>query len=307
MLQHKSHVAGRYKIEAVKVDSGERRLLADWFPNIITDIGLNRLGTADPYDRCVVGTGSATPATTDTQLQTFVASTTTLQSSSSGAQNTEPYYGYYFTTYRFAAGAAAGNLAEVGMGWANTSLFSRALILDGLGNPTTITVLADEFLDVTYEARLYPPTTDSVYNVTISGVVYTFTSRAASVTSSSAWGFPTSFFSGPLISDSAYYNGSIGAITTTPSGTSVTGATNLGTYSIDSYSNNSLERTFALSSSISQANLTGGISAMLISGDNNVATTSCGAYQIGVSPAIDKDATKTLTLNFGVSWARKTL
>ena len=51
-------------------------------------------------------------------------------------------------------------------------LFSRALIRDGAGNPTTLTVTAIDILTVTYQLRLYRPTTDIVSTV-CSTAVYT--------------------------------------------------------------------------------------------------------------------------------------
>src|SRR5690606_7977060 len=46
------------------------------FRNLITDLGLNRFGStaaSSVYSRCHVGTGTATPSVTDTQLQNFLA------------------------------------------------------------------------------------------------------------------------------------------------------------------------------------------------------------------------------------------
>src|SRR5690606_31940294 len=51
-------LCGRFKLEAERPD-GQRRLLADWFPNLITNAGLNRIGTSSGWlTACAVGTGS---------------------------------------------------------------------------------------------------------------------------------------------------------------------------------------------------------------------------------------------------------
>src|SRR5690606_8691254 len=59
-------------------------------------------------------------------------------------------------------GAVVGNVAEIALcrgttGTPNNStpIFNRARVVDEMGNPTTITVLSDEFLEVIYEITLY--------------------------------------------------------------------------------------------------------------------------------------------------------
>ena len=291
-------VAGRYKIEAVKAD-GSRRLISDWFENLIVDQGLNRMGTGAFMDYCRVGTGSTSPANSDTQLVAQVASTNTIQSSSTGTASSAPYYGYFIRVFRFGQGAAAGNLTEVGVGWAATgaTLFSRALIKDGGGSPTTITVLSDEFLDVTYEFRSYAPTSDSTVPVTISATSYTFTIRAANVTSATYWSPKNQAVrdlnsSGVHIEQSAY-NGSIGAVTAAPSGSSDAPSS----VTTGSYSNNSYQADITVQWDLNSGNLSGGISALLFG-------STIGGFQLGVSPVLLKTSVKLLTLVYRVTWAR---
>ena len=101
-------ICGRFKIEAIRPD-GRRRLLADWFPNLITDAGLNLIGTSSAWLAAVrVGTGSTTPNVSDTSMQSLVAGTTTLQAFTSSAASVPPYAGLATITRRFAAGVAAG-------------------------------------------------------------------------------------------------------------------------------------------------------------------------------------------------------
>lgn len=128
------------------------------FHNLVLDAGLDRLSVGSAIGRVCVGSGNSNPVISQTQLDAFIASTTTSQGSDTGGKQitTEPYYLWSRRTYRFGEGVAAGNLSEIGLGWSNTNLFNRALIRDANGNPTTITVLADEFLDVVVELRVYP-------------------------------------------------------------------------------------------------------------------------------------------------------
>lgn len=294
-------MSGWFKIEAVNSQTGQKRLLADWFPNLITEGGLERLGTASIILACQVGSGNAAPTVNDNQLQARVAGTTTIQAFGFSAQPTAPYYGVITNTYRFAAGAAAGNLAEVGVGWTTTAtLFSRALILDGGGNPTTITVLSNEFLDVSYELRLYPPLTDSNFQLVISGVTYTCVMRASKVTSSEEW----SRWSAGIIGGNAQafnfvaYNAAIGAITSGPSGTSGS----CSSFSLASYSANSKQRDITINFDLNAGNVAGGIASVQFgSGCRDL----LGCYQVSFSPAIPKDNTKTLSLTYRVQWSRR--
>lgn len=293
-------MAGYYKIEAVRLD-GTKRLLADWFPNLILDAGLNRWGTGAIISHCQVGTGNTAPANTDTALVTYVAGSSTQQAASVGAQGTAPYYGFRQITFRFATGVATGTLAEVGVGWAiSGSLFSRALILDGGGSPTTITVLADETLDVTYELRFYPPLVDVVDTINISGVDYDYTLRAALVTNSLAWALNVATLI-TTVSATNYvaYSGAVGAITSSPSGT--TGSSS--SAAAAAYSNNSLQRDFTVTWGLNNGNVSGGI--MSVGFNTSSSDEECGgAYQVEFDPVIPKDATKTLSLSYRVQWAR---
>lgn len=312
----KSGVCGRFKLEAKKLDVDgnvvSSRLLADWFDNLITDQGLNYMGATGGWlSSCQVGTGTAAPAVTDTALAAYLAGTNTFVGSSSvGAAGSAPYYAYVRITYRFGTGVAAGNLSEVGIGLTTTTgnLYSRALILDGGGSPTTITVLADEVLDVTYEHRTYPPTADVVGNITISGVNYSYVLRASSVTNPNTiagaedgWGQPGNetiagfHGSGAEITAAGYqfaYSGGIGTVVQSPSGLS-DAATSV---SSTAYSNNSLVREGKLSWGLSDGNL-GGVKSVRYS-------FKWCTYQIEFTPAIPKDGTKILELTFQHAWTR---
>lgn len=297
VVPFKVTLGGLFKFEAVKAD-GTRRLLSDWQPNLILNAGLNRMGTGDFITYCQVGTGNTAPANSDTGLVARVAGTSTLQASSQGTNGGAPYYGYQQRTFRFAQGDAAGNLAEVGIGWGNTgaTLFSRALIKDSGGTPTTIVVQADEFLDVSYELRMYAPAADAVSSpIAISGTDYTFTVRASNVTSTSYW-VPANQLVGLNavgVFPGYAFNGAIAAVTAAPSG--VQGAST--SFTPQTYSNNSLQRDMIAYWDLNAGNLSGGITAFLFA-------TSIGAFQVGVSPAMTKSATKLLNLTTRVSWAR---
>lgn len=290
-------LAGFYKLTATDAVSGKTRVLADWFENLITNTGLERLGTATSIDRCKVGSGSAAPSVSDTALQAQVAETTTVFAQENGAQTSAPYFGWMRTTYRFGMGAAAGNLSEVGVGW-GLGLFSRALIKDSGGTPTTITVLSTEFLDVTYELRMYAPPTDVSFTTVIAGVTHNCVMRASLANNANWWrpalGTNThiSFSNSHAGSEVKVYNGTLGAVTAGPSGSVATGS-----QTENAYVASSLQITAALSFGLDQGNVAGGISVLSWASNS-------GVYQISFDPPIAKDNTKTLTINAAIQWAR---
>lgn len=297
-------LSGRYLLVVRDAKTLEVKREIDWFDNLITEIGLNRIGTGGVGDNCRVGSGS-TPATVDdTTLASWVANTTQIFSHVQGNATTAPYYGWCRRTYRFPAGAAAGNLSEVGIGWGaggGNPVFSRALIRDTDGNPTTITVLSDEVLDVVYELRNYAPTDDVSFNVTIAGVVYAFVMRPSSVTANWAttgildYGTAT-----PVQAYDAYVmEGPIGTVTQNPAGA---------TYSANSsvapqtYVNNSKERAFVSTWALDAGNVPGGIGAFWLTRTYE----TFGSFQMSITPKMVKDNTKVLSITFKISWARKT-
>ena len=293
-MQHETQCAGWFKIEATRPD-GTRRVLADWFPNLILNGGLDRMGANAGYlDWCQVGSGSTAPVATQTALVNRIAGTNTVQASVNGAQASAPYYGWYRRTYRFAQGVAAGNLSEVGVGWATSgSLFSRALILDGGGSPTTITVLSDEVLDVTYELRRYPGTVDLTGTVVLDGVTHNWVSRAAGVTDQDSWSG-----TGAMVLDwASAYSGDSGDVTASrPGGTSQALSITALAYGSGSYT-----RAVTVSAGLNEGNFVGGIRSILI----GAYSYGSGRYQIQFDPAIPKDNTKVLSLTIQHTWARR--
>lgn len=295
-------VAGRFKMEAFRVDEngnevpGSRRLAADWFDNLIVNAGLNRMGTNGDYlSNCLVGSGSADPLPTDTQLQARVASSNTINTTVNG-NNASPRYGWKRNTYRFAVGVAAGNLSEVGVGWSSTACYSRARILDGSGNPTTITVLGDEVLDVTYELRSYINEADISFNVTISGTNYACVMRPANIGTNSL---------GVQLGDSVTVNAQnrangarvwetnvLGAVTGSPSG-----APEAGTYVNVAYVADTFYVNHTLTFGLNVGNFSTGIGALVVS------NTFCD-FQTSFTPKIPKNASNVLTLQVRSTWSR---
>lgn len=283
----------------VRRPDGSVRIDTDWFPNLILDAGLNRMGTGNYASHCQVGSGTTDPLVTDTALESYVASTSTVHAIVTGAQATPPYFGWRRITYRFAQGVAAGNLSEVGVGWtfATGSLFSRSRIKDEFGVPTTITVLGDEYLDVLYELRSYAPAADSdPFVVDISGTSHTCVIRGSMVTDLLYWAPELAQVSFRIVGSTPVqiaYEGPMGTQTQSPSGqsdvrTSVVAA---------AYGNNNLYRDFDTIWELDEGNFPAGIQSVQWA-------STLGTFQISFSPVINKTLAKVLHLNFRVAWAR---
>lgn len=322
-------VAGRYQLQIAKADAdgneipGTRRVALDWFDNLIVNNGMDLLGTNTDVDGSIllaarVGTGSTPPVNTDTALGSQLAASTTEQAVVAGAASTAPYFGWLRKTFRFAAGVAAGNISEVGIATGATTgtLFSRALTVDGSGNPITITVLSDELLDVVYELRYYPPATDIAWGpLTISGVSYSGTMRAARAnapytTSTAGWSPPQNVTPtrsmGLIINGvfnvqnflAAYETQTLGAITSVPATPVAIGVTNTmppGTAS--AYVAGTYYRDHQLLVDLNYANFGTGIGAMSVQ-------TSMGVWQFSFTPKVAKTASYRFTINLRLSWAR---
>lgn len=292
----KVELSGHFRMEAVRPD-GSKRFLGE-FDNLITNTGLNQYGLDSPgtsiITGCAVGTGSTAPLNTNSNLVNQIAHTTNVQAA---VRNTvaASNYSFYRVTFRFAAGTATGNLTEVGIRSQTSStgpLFSRALILDGSGNPTSITVLSNEALDVTYELRLYHPTTDVTGVLNLGGTNYNYTIRRA-LSESPDWGWPDL---GVTLSrggnNPAALTGGLVAANSIPSGA----LTSSSTVTPQTYTTGNFFRDFQI---------TFGLSAPTVSFTSVTMTTSMGFYQIAFSPVIPKTSSNILTLMVRLTWARR--
>lgn len=295
--------------ERVKHDTG-------FFDNLITDVGMNRVGivttgAADSMGafsvlcgRFVVGSGSATPAFTDTALVAPVA----FASAEPGLDSQSSSYerGWYEITVRhqFGQGQAAGNLSEIGIQHTSLSgpLWSRALILDGAGNPTTITVLPSDFLTCYYTLRIMIPQDDAVFNIDVDydedGIIPTVvTARPLAANSSSStngWGLQTAATSGSRAGLQFFSGGLAMPTANDPLGSKVANETNSFTvvqYVTDSHQR-FLTRTNGLNEHNSQELRTARLDALM------------GRWQIEFNPPLQKNNTQTMQLTFGYSWAR---
>lgn len=289
-------LSGRYKLQ-VYTEDASLRYQSEWFDNIVTDIGLNRVGTGTYLTHCYIGSGTSAPSPTHVTLAQQIGNpTTTIISQSSTASASSPYCGIVDISYKFAVGTASGNISEVGVGWAD-ALFSRSLIVDNNGAPVTITILPNEFLIVSYQLRNYAPPVDGSFNSTIVDVSRACTIRASNVSSGAVdtgWGIAGDAVRNSGADSIIAYDGDLGLVTQQPNGNWAAATT-----IIDAgYSNNSHEKTIIATWNGTTANFPTGISSFFFSAHG------LGAFQFAVSPPIQKAADDILSMSFKIAWGR---
>lgn len=307
---------GEYTLVRRKADTEQVIQTIGPFCNLITDIGLEYIGaTGSPLSYVFVGTGTLPASPTDEQMGSFLAATTTNQVGWNQALlrgGPPDYWVQGAVTKRFSAGAAAGNLTEVGIGWGNNisnhRCFSRALIVDGGGAPTSITVLSDEVLDVTYAMRAYPyigPDLEQV--VTISGQNYDFTTRSALVGSNLAIiasGYQR--MSGAMYFKTGTAAGTPPSLGTVEQSLQTPGGQGPSSVSQLAYVPASLEVDTTITSGLNDANLTYGIRGY----ETTTTQTSTGNtfvrtnFQTVIDPPIMKNNTQVLSFGMKFSWGR---
>jgi hypothetical protein len=305
---------GEYNIVITRGDGTTEE--TGWFKNLILNQGLDRLGANSGviFSYAQVGSGTTPPLVTNESLETYVASSNTqiVQYSSYTNSGASLYYGEQTFIFTFTQGAVVGTIAEVGVSWENTAgnnLFSRALILDGSGNPTTLSLTSIDQLTVYYKLRFYPTIVDAAGSVLIGATSYNYTIRVAGAGS---WGnsnfliaaatnfskaFGAEFYApgvalNPITSTgmNGSFAGSTYNISTSTPGEVVTAAYVPGSYYIDA----------TFTAGVNVANGSGGFQGMYVYWGNQAAW----QFQVLFNNPIPKDNTKQFTLVLRYSWAR---
>jgi hypothetical protein len=141
------------------------------FANLITDVGLHGLQGLRVGQNAALGTGTAAPSNTDTSMVGAVYNTSIIGTTTSTSQS--PLYRECSVTYLWEVGNLSGNYSSIGIYASNGTLFSKARILNALGQPTTISVTLTDFIEATYTQREYIATTDATFSgFSINGTSY---------------------------------------------------------------------------------------------------------------------------------------
>lgn len=193
-------VKGRFKLRAMKGDIIMRE--SAWCPNIIVNGAFdywfqNAGGSIGGF---VAGAGTATPQPTDTALQSFLGGGGSIQESWVTRNTTvSPRSITFGVRIRANEGAVVGNVAEIALTRGSPSssapIINRARVVDEMGNPTTITVLSDEFLEVIYEITLYAiegATGTLTINIDGTPTNFDYEIRPISMNSTAWWGISSS-------------------------------------------------------------------------------------------------------------------
>lgn len=293
-------------------------VLTDPFSNMLLDQGLDYLGsqTWDNLAAIHLGTGNTAPTGAETSISGYVAGSSTDGLGGGRGLSGDGTYLYRRISKRFAAGSAAGvNLASVAVGHrvANGEIFSLALLKDTGGSPTTITLTAEEVLDVVYELRMYLPAQDLSVAATVDGTSTTVTIRRnTSAAAISVWastvgvGFPLSTYQVYNMSQTGYEN--------LPSASSLwdtyQSTVNKATLSLLTYVPGSYQYKVVLNFAVPDANFATGLGALTIGNSGIESGTfyrlAYGFWAYGFSPKLNKTSSRTAAVTVGLSWGRYT-
>lgn len=321
-IEFKIRIGGQYRV--VLNEGTDREVDTGWMKNMVLDSGLDMLGAPaglNPMGFGSVGTGATAVNASQTSLVTHLASKAGWVIVSQSNVGSPTYAGTGVVSCTFAQGAVVGNITELGLGrvTGGSQLFSRCLILDGSGVPTALTVGTIDQLTLYYKITITPVITDITGSLTVSGTSYTFTARLANATSFCAT-LITAWLNGGACGNMGNMNLSnqncnaypstttIGAITSTPSGTAVQmGGTGSSASLVTAYVAGNFYNDVKLIVAPANGNATGGIKGFLI-GFGAGTTLGTGAadmpFQYVLNNPIPKDNTKTLTIGWRFSWSR---
>ncbi len=286
--------------------AGTRHIVNHGFDNLILNQGLDHKGswaTNGINEVCQIGVGTDAELITDTALQTWERNDDGREDISVDTQGSPPYYASNITTFRFDPPGSNKVYSEIGIspfGTGNGNLMSRALIKDGGGSPDTIAVLANEWLDVVYELRLYVDHL-TVSNATVSGFDLDILASAVTLEGPLAWTGGVGNDARATYAVSYSGDASLGPVTGSPS--SASGTANDAALSRASYSTTTYQRSLSYSYGLNDANYPAapaGIGAIVF-------WTSLGLYQVLFDPPIPKTSSDTLVIDVSVSWTRKVI
>ena len=256
------------------------------FDNIITNGGLDEIITGgSALSRCYVGTGTSAPAVGNTTLATPLASTSTSVGATTANAGAAPYKNTYTKMFEFPLGAVVGNVTEIGVGW-GSGLFSRALVLDGGGSPTALTVTASDILQVTYKIEQTPGVTSTTGSFLLNGSSLGYTARIIRVAQNAFSNVVTNGGLNANFSVSMYETGTLAAITDyDPTGAVAGASATTAAYTAGTY-----ERSATISVALANGNFAGGIGSMTVHVGGG------WTYHIVFASPIMKTASQTLSL-----------
>ena len=327
-------MAGEFRCVVKRAD-GSTKIDTGYQKNLILNQGLDFFGGGngeDMMEYCVIGNGNSQPIYTQNKLDNAITVARRYKQ-----DNSLPYKSDYdanrdgnlFKCNRVCKYIYTSldnvNISELGLAstYANNSnyyLCTRALIKDVNGNPTTITVLSGEQLEIYYKLWQVFDVSDKTGQINLldgvgGSVAYNYTVRLANVGNANYYGYFQPYYhdfgigmcglilkqaqssNAYSVFDNYFYSDGIANITSVPK--SIIGQLS-GIVSYAPYIAASYKRVMTLSIPIADAN--GNIRSIAV-------FTTMGIYQIQYDSVADnspitKTNTQTLTIPIEISWGR---
>lgn len=294
-------IQGRYKL-VVKRPDNSVRLQTPWFDNLITQNGMNQIGngvggSAALATQCYIGQSANIPTINDTQLGSIVGTANSVSAPVYTFFDGVEAYWRAYKIFTFNAGNATGDIREVAVGFAPNNLFSRSLIWGVEEIPATITVLADEKLEVYYERRNYVSKFDAAAAFSIaSGLTsapYAATIRASDIDTvpDIFSGFGPTGLSG--ISFNTYEQKALGTVYEPISGASAAASS----ASVTAYVSNQHYRDYTFQFDTGVSNFSGGIGTGMF-------RSSQSRYQFLFTPYVQKTSEYRMRFTVRHTWSR---
>lgn len=195
-MQANMGMSGEFRCVVKRAD-GSTKIDTGYQKNLILNQGLDFFGGGhdrNMMDSCVIGSGNSQPSYTQNKLDTAVAGVSGATFSTKYDYDASRDGNLYKTNkvckYSF-TGLNNVNISELGLAstYSNTSAYylcTRALIKDSQGNPTTITVLSGEILEIYYKLWAVYDITDKTGQMSVldgvgGSVTYNYKTRLANV------------------------------------------------------------------------------------------------------------------------------
>ena len=311
-MQANIGMAGEFRVVVKRAD-GSTKIDTGYQKNLILNQGLDFFGGGRGdfmTEYCVIGSGNSQPSYTQNKLDNTVVGVGGGMFSSKtdydAIKNGNLYTNYTMSNFSFTK-LNNVNISEVGLASTYGSpssyyLCTRALIKDVSGNPTTITVLSGEILEIYYKLWAVFDTTDKTGQINLlngagGSVPYKYQARLAKV-GDRLYNNTASIFS-VMTNLTNLTNDDLSAITTVPS-TGLSSYTAATSYESNTYVQNSYKRVFLINFDVRKANAANRVLVITL---NN----SCWQIRFGSvaddSP-ITKTSTQTLSIPIEVSWGR---
>ena len=312
-MQANMGMAGEFRCVVKRAD-GSTKIDTGYQKNLILNQGLDFFGGGKGPDMmayCVIGSGNSSPIYTQNKLDTAIKGVGGADFSAKYDYNAATDGNLYKTNrvvkYSFNE-LNNVNISELGLASVYNSisdyfLCTRALIKDSSGNPTTITVLSGEILEIYYKLWAVFDTTDKIGQINLldgvgGSVAYNYKCRIANV-GDGLYAVIARYINFVVNNNSAYLyynNEDIATINSNPSGSSAT----VSSYTAKPYNAGDYKKTYNLTYGIDRAN--GKVRTLLPYMTGMMWQIRFGS--VADDSPINKTNTQTLSIPIEFSWGR---